>query len=67
MPESLDRLEKYMGNIPEKNKIWKIRNCVEGIEAFQSHLSKIEVVGTFIKLSDLNIGGNPLLTSLKGI
>ena len=56
MPHSLDRVDKYLKKITEKNKLWKIRNNVQAIEAFQCQLKNIEMVGTFYQLSDLNIG-----------
>jgi hypothetical protein len=31
MPQSLDKLEKYLSGVTEKNKLWKIRNNVQAI------------------------------------
>ena len=67
MPHSLDILETHLGKIKERNKLWKITNTVQYIEAFQCNISCIRVVGMFAKLMDLNIGGNPGLKSLRGI
>jgi Leucine-rich repeat (LRR) protein len=67
IPQSLEKLESCMKEIPEKNKLWKVKNTVQSIEAFQCDLSNIYVVGKFAKLSDLNIGNNNRITSLEGI
>lgn len=67
MPKCLDKLENHLKQVSEENRIWKIRNTVQAIEAFQCQLDNIKVVGTFFLLSDLNIGENNLIKSLKGI
>jgi hypothetical protein len=67
MPQGLDKLENYINKIGEKNKIFKIRNIVQTVEAFQCDISSVRVVGMFVKLLDLNLGDNPRLQSLKGV
>jgi Leucine-rich repeat (LRR) protein len=67
MPKGLQKLETYLMKMKEKNKIWKVRNTVQTIEAYQCKLDNIKVVSLFSKLQDLNIGGNPNLTSLAGV
>lgn len=67
MNKSLDKLENYLNKITEKNKIWKIRNTVQAVEAAKGDVSSIKVVGLFAKLSDLNIGGNPHIKIVTGL
>jgi len=67
MPNSLQKLESHLNKVKEKNKIWKIRNTVVNIEAYQCKLENIKIINLFSKLQDLNIGANPHLTSLAGI
>jgi hypothetical protein len=64
MPQSLEKLECHLNTIVEKNKLWKIRNTIQTIEAFQCNLSNIRVTGMFFKLLDLNIGNNYTLQTL---
>ena len=67
MPQSLDILERQVKKIKQKNKIWKIKNNVQAIEAFQCQLTSIRVVNMLSKLQDLNVGENPQLKSLRGV
>ena len=67
MSQSLDKLELHLNKITEESKIWKIRNTVQAIEASKCDISRINVVGMFSKLTDLNIGGNFRIKSLQGI
>ena len=67
IPQSFNILENYLNQITEKNKLWKIRNTVLVVQAFSCNLSNINIISLFVQLTDLNIGQNPSIKSLKGI
>ena len=67
MPQSLERLNNYLKEIKEKNKIWKITHTIQSIEAYHCQLDHIQTISRFSCLQDLDIGSNPGVKTLKGI
>jgi len=66
-PKILDKVEKFIVQMPEANIARKVRNNIQSIEMFHCSLDNIYPMGKFKNLTDLNIGDNLEIKSLKGI